>query len=80
MAEMYGYVGTLLKVDLTTSTIEKVPTDSYDLHKWMGGRGLGSWIQWTECGPEVGALDPENILSLLTGPLPVPCSMVAAPL
>lgn len=69
MAELYGYVGTLLKVDLTTSTIEKVPTDSYDLKKWMGGRGLGSWIQWAECGPEVGALDPENILSLLTGPL-----------
>ena len=67
--ELYGYVGTLLKIDLTAGTIEKIPTDTYDLDKWMGGRGLGSIIHWLECGPEVGALDPENVLTFLTGPL-----------
>ena len=69
MAEMYGYVGTLLKIDLTASTIEKIPTDTYDLDKWVGGRGLGSIIHWTECPPEAGALDPENVLTFLTGPV-----------
>lgn len=70
MADMtYGYVGTILKVDLTTSTIEKVPTADYDVDKWLGGRGLGSIIQWRECGPEVGALDPENVLTFMSGPL-----------
>lgn len=67
--EMYGYVGTLLKIDLTESVIEKIPTDTYDVDKWIGGRGLGSIIQWMECDPEAGALDPGNVLTLLTGPL-----------
>ena len=51
MAELFGYVGTLLKVDLTEGTIEKIPTDTYDLDKWVGGRGLGSIIHWAECRP-----------------------------
>lgn len=67
--ELYGYVGTLLKIDLTAQTIERIPTTTYDLDKWVGGRGLGSIIQWTECPPEAGALDPENVLTFLTGPL-----------
>ena len=67
--EYYGYVGTLLKVDLTNMTVEKIPTDTYDLDKWIGGRGLGSIIQWTECDPSAGALDPENVLTFLTGPV-----------
>lgn len=67
--EMYGYVGTLLKIDLTESTIEKIPTTTYDLDKWIGGRGLGSIIHWEEVGPEVGAFDPENVITFMTGPL-----------
>lgn len=69
MSEMYGYVGTLLKIDLTESTIEKVPTETYDIEKWIGGRALGSYIQWLECDPNAGALDPGNVLTFLTGPL-----------
>ena len=69
MAELFGYVGTLLKVDLTEGTIEKIPTDTYDLDKWIGGRGLGSIIHWTECPPTAGALDPENVITFLTGPV-----------
>ncbi len=67
--KLYGYVGTLLKIDLTNGTVDRIPTDTYDLDKWIGGRGLGSIIQWTECSPEVGALDPENIITFLTGPV-----------
>jgi aldehyde:ferredoxin oxidoreductase len=67
--ELYGYVGTLLKIDLTGGTVEKVPTTDYDVDKWIGGRGLGSIIQWLECSPTAGAFDPENVLTLLTGPL-----------
>lgn len=67
--EMYGYVGTLLKIDLTEGNIEKIPTNTYDIEKWIGGRGLGSIIQWLECDPDVGALDPGNVLTLLTGPI-----------
>ena len=67
--KLYGYVGTLLKVNLTDGTVDRIPTDTYDLDKWIGGRGLGSIIQWTECAPEVGAFDPENIITFLTGPV-----------
>ena len=28
--EYYGYVGTLLKVNLTDMTVEKIPTNTYD--------------------------------------------------
>ena len=66
---LYGYVGTLLKINLTDATVEKIPTTTYDVDKWIGGRGLGSIIQWTECPPEVGAFDPENIITFLTGPV-----------
>lgn len=69
MAELFGYVGTLLKVDLTEGVIEKIPTDTYDLDKWIGGRGLGSIIHWTECPPTAGALDPGNVITFLTGPV-----------
>ena len=62
-------MGTLLKVDLTEGVIEKIPTDTYDLDKWIGGRGLGSIIHWTECPPTAGALDPENVITFLTGPV-----------
>ena len=67
--KLYGYVGTLLKVNLTDGTVDRIPTDTYDLDLWIGGRGLGSIIQWTECAPEVGAFDPENIITFLTGPI-----------
>lgn len=67
--ELYGYVGTLLKIDLTSQAVEKIPTDSYDLDKWVGGRGLGSMIHWQEVGPETGAFDPENVITFLTGPV-----------
>ena len=69
MAELFGYVGPLLKVDLTEGVIEKIPTDTYDLDKWIGGRGLGSIIHWTECPPTAGALDPGNVITFLTGPV-----------
>lgn len=67
--ELYGYVGTILKIDLTNGAIDRIPTTDYDLEKWIGGRGLGAYIHWTECPPTAGALDPENVLTFLTGPL-----------
>lgn len=67
--ELYGYVGTLLRIDLTEGTIEKIPTDTYDLEKWIGGRGLGSIIHWTEVDPEAGAFDPGNVMTFMTGPV-----------
>ena len=64
----YGWVGKILKVDLSDGKIAKVPTSDY-IPKFVGGRGLGAKICWDEVPPEVGAFDPENVLVFATGPL-----------
>lgn len=64
----YGWVGKILRVDLTEGKSVEVPTADY-VPKFIGGRGLGAKIFWDEVPPEVGAFDPENILVFATGPL-----------
>jgi len=68
MAELYGWVGKILKVDLTTGTITTVPTSNY-VPKWIGGRGIGAKIHWDMVAPDVKAFDPENVITFMTGPL-----------
>lgn len=65
---MHGWAGKILRVDLTDSTITEVPTGNY-APKFMGGWGIMAKIAWDELPPEVGALDPENRLMMMTGPL-----------
>jgi len=63
-----GWVGKILRVDLTSRKISEVSTYDY-VPKFLGGRGLGAKICWDEVPPEVGAFDPENRLIFATGPL-----------
>jgi aldehyde:ferredoxin oxidoreductase len=65
---MYGWVGKILRVDLTTGIISEVPTANY-VPKYIGGRGIGAKIHWDEITPAVGAFDPQNKLTFMTGPL-----------
>lgn len=65
---MYGWVGKILRVDLTDGAISETPTREY-VPRFLGGRGLGARIYWEEVPPEVGAFDPENRLIFATGPL-----------
>ena len=63
---MKGYAGTLLRVNLSTGHIAKVPTDAYaDL--FLGGRGIAARVHWDEVPPGCDALDPENRLTFMTG-------------
>ncbi len=52
-----GYLGKLLRVNLTdrTHSIEDIP-DSW-IEKLMGGRGIGAKIYYDEIGPEVKPFD-----------------------
>lgn len=68
MAKLYGWVGEILRVDLTDGTISSVPTANY-VPRFIGGRGVGAKINWDEVPPSVGAFDPENRLVFMTGPL-----------
>jgi len=63
-----GWVGKILRVDLTDRKISEVSTFDY-VPKFLGGRGLGAKICWDEVPPEVAAFDPENRLVFATGPL-----------
>jgi len=65
-----GYMGKILRVNLTTGTIsaENLPEEPV-LRKWIGGKGLGQLILHHELAPGVSPLSPENPLIFTTGPL-----------
>jgi aldehyde:ferredoxin oxidoreductase len=67
MSQYHGYAGRILRVDLSSQQTSIVPTASYSF--FMGGRGMAARIHWDEVPSDVGALDPQNRLSFLTGPL-----------
>ncbi|MCJ7608580.1 aldehyde ferredoxin oxidoreductase [Candidatus Bathyarchaeota archaeon] len=67
-----GYAGKWLDVDLTSGKIDETVFDEEILYEYLGGRGLAAKILWDRLGkkwPNVDPLGPENILTVLTGPL-----------
>ncbi|MBN1383124.1 MAG: hypothetical protein JXA41_15775 [Deltaproteobacteria bacterium] len=68
MSGQYGYAGSILRVDLSARKITTVPTIDY-ADRFLGGRGIAAKIYWDEVAPEVKALEPENRLIFMTGPL-----------
>jgi aldehyde:ferredoxin oxidoreductase len=67
MADLYGWVGKILRVDLTAGKTTEVPTSNY-VPKFIGGRSVGAKILWDEVPANVGALSPENRIVFMTGP------------
>lgn len=66
---MAGYLGKLLRVNLTSKTIQTEALDLSLAKHYIGGRGLGTKILMDEVSPKVDALSPENKIVVLTGPL-----------
>jgi aldehyde:ferredoxin oxidoreductase len=66
--ETYGWCGTILKVDLSNSRCTELDTMQY-AERFLGGRGIATKIYYDEVSPAAGALEPENVLILMTGPL-----------
>ncbi len=64
----FGYAGGILRADLSSGKMEIVPTESY-ADRFLGGRGIAVKVCWDEVPPRTGALDPENRLVFVTGPL-----------
>ena len=64
----YGYMGKILRVDLTSETIiiEEPGPDFY--RKYMGGSALNLYYLLQEMPANVDALAPDNILALSVGP------------
>ncbi|MFQ5881838.1 MAG: aldehyde ferredoxin oxidoreductase family protein [Candidatus Methylomirabilales bacterium] len=66
---MYGWTGTVLRVDLTHGSIKKEPLNPQWAHDYVGGRGLGAKYLYEEMDPTVDPLGPDNKLIFATGPL-----------
>jgi aldehyde:ferredoxin oxidoreductase len=68
MSRCFGWVGRILWVNLTDGTTRTLDTMDYG-PQYIGGRGIAARIGWESIPQGVGALDPENLLIVLTGPL-----------
>lgn len=64
-----GFIGKLLRVDLTSGKMWEEPLDDASLQKYGGQVGIGLKILWDEVPAGVKGKDPENRLVLATGPL-----------
>lgn len=64
-----GFVGRILRVDLTEGKTSTEELDEATLKKWVGGAGLGAKYLYDEVPPGVEWSDPENRLIWTTGPL-----------
>jgi len=66
---MYGWVGTLLRVNLTDRTIRKEEYPEALRQQFIGGRGVNSRLLYDEVKPGIDPLGPENKLLFGTSPL-----------
>lgn len=64
-----GYMGQILRVDLTTRMMTTEALDPSICAKFIGGAGLGAWVLSQETPAELDPLGPENTLAFVTGPL-----------
>jgi aldehyde:ferredoxin oxidoreductase len=66
---MYGWTGTILRVDLSSGAVTREPLDPQVARKYIGARGLGGYIIRSEVDPKADALSPANKLVFAAGPL-----------
>ncbi len=66
---VYGYVGKILRADLTSGRISTEPTNMDWAKMFLGGKGLGAKYLFEESKPKTEAFAPENVLIFMTGPL-----------
>lgn len=66
---MFGWTGTVLRVNLTEGTVKKEALNLRDAKLYLGGRGLGTKIMMDEVDPGVDPFSPDNKLIFMTGPL-----------
>ncbi|NLE76381.1 MAG: aldehyde ferredoxin oxidoreductase, partial [Chloroflexi bacterium] len=66
---MNGYLGKILRVDLSSGAMQDQPLREEDVATFLGGSGLAARLLWDEAGLDADPLAPENPLLFLTGPL-----------
>jgi aldehyde:ferredoxin oxidoreductase len=68
MEKTYGWTGRLLRIDLPSGKISTTKSMDY-ADTFIGGRMLAARLYWDEVSHSTGALDPENSLMIMPGPL-----------
>lgn len=65
-----GYMGAVLRIDLTAGTVttEELPSEDI-LRRYWGGQALALYYLLREQGPQVKPLDPESTIVMMTGPV-----------
>ncbi|MCL5036471.1 MAG: aldehyde ferredoxin oxidoreductase family protein [Chloroflexi bacterium] len=66
---MYGYGGTILRINLTTGTIVKEPLSEDMIRQNIGGRGFNAALLFSETKEGCDPLGADNKLIIATGPL-----------
>ncbi len=66
---LWGYMGKILRVDLTTGTLRDEPLEPAIAETHLGGTGVGIEVLYREVPPAAAWDDPENRLILAAGPM-----------
>lgn len=64
-----GWVGKIIRVNLTDGSMKTEPLNPRDASLYLGGRGLGVKYCADSVEPKTDPLSPGNILAFMTGPL-----------
>ncbi len=66
---MYGWVGQVLRINLSKETVKKEALDPVEARNYIGARGLGIRLWMKEVDLKVDPLSDKNNLIFITGPL-----------
>ena len=66
---MYGYIGKLLFVDLSTGSIESRSLKEEDARNFLGGYGLGAKILFEEMPANADPFGKDSMIGIVTGPM-----------
>jgi aldehyde:ferredoxin oxidoreductase len=64
-----GYVGRILRVNLSSRSTFIEPLNESVAEKFIGGSGYAAWLIYRETPMDIDPLDPSNKLIFMTGPL-----------
>jgi aldehyde:ferredoxin oxidoreductase len=66
---MYGFCGTILRINLETGDIKRSPTPPEFAREWMGARGFVARTLYDEVPRDADPLGPENLFIMAPGVL-----------
>ena len=64
-----GYLGRIMRINLSTQKVTIENVDDQDLKMFLGGRGLAAKYYYKEILPETAPLSEDNKLIFMTGPI-----------